>query len=151
MGSAERALPPGAGWDLGETGSVGAKQGLREFIGSSVIHRLCSFVCLFLIYVHFHPQALDDANKGIISELKKTNYRDLFKEKRERGEFLEPGTAAPEFPSTLPPSSQGWAPTARCSDFCASGSPSPSLGRDREAIQPTVGWGLPREPTPVFH
>ncbi|XP_035889793.1 tetratricopeptide repeat protein 25 isoform X2 [Phyllostomus discolor] len=28
--------------------------------------------------------ALDDANKGIIDELKKTNYRDLFKEKREK-------------------------------------------------------------------
>ncbi|XP_045692703.1 outer dynein arm-docking complex subunit 4 [Phyllostomus hastatus] len=30
--------------------------------------------------------ALDDANKGIIDELKKTNYRDLFKEKREKAE-----------------------------------------------------------------
>ncbi|KAM5309553.1 outer dynein arm-docking complex subunit 4 isoform 1-T1 [Glossophaga mutica] len=30
--------------------------------------------------------ALDDANKGIIDELKKTNYRDLFKEKREKVE-----------------------------------------------------------------
>lgn len=38
----------------------------------------------------YHPQALDDANKGIIDELKKTNYRDIFKEKKEKGEFLEP-------------------------------------------------------------
>lgn len=34
-----------------------------------------------------HPQALDDANKGIIDELKKTSYRDLLKEK---SKFLEP-------------------------------------------------------------
>lgn len=47
------------------------------------------FVCLFLIYVCFDPQALDDANKGIINELKKTNYKDLFKEKKEKGEFPE--------------------------------------------------------------
>ncbi|XP_070250862.1 outer dynein arm-docking complex subunit 4 [Myotis yumanensis] len=30
--------------------------------------------------------ALDDANKGIIDELKKTNYRDIFKEKKEKEE-----------------------------------------------------------------
>lgn len=36
------------------------------------------------------PQALDDANKGIIGELKKTNYRDLIKVKKEKGRFLEP-------------------------------------------------------------
>lgn len=38
----------------------------------------------------YHPQALDDANKGIINELKKTNYRDVLKEKKEKGKFLEP-------------------------------------------------------------
>lgn len=37
----------------------------------------------------YHPQALDDANKGIIDELKKTSYREIFKEKKEKGEFLE--------------------------------------------------------------
>lgn len=36
----------------------------------------------------YHPQALDDANKGIVDELKKTNYRDIFK-KKEKGESLE--------------------------------------------------------------
>lgn len=38
----------------------------------------------------YHPQALDDANKGIIDELKKTNYKDLFRERKEKGEFPEP-------------------------------------------------------------
>ncbi|KAM5212767.1 outer dynein arm-docking complex subunit 4 isoform 2-T2 [Hipposideros larvatus] len=33
--------------------------------------------------------ALDDANKGIIGELKKTNYRDLLKEKKEKEEAAE--------------------------------------------------------------
>lgn len=33
--------------------------------------------------------ALDDANKGIIDELKKTNYRDLLKEKKEKEEAAE--------------------------------------------------------------
>lgn len=36
-----------------------------------------------------HPQALDDANKGIIEELKKTDYREMLRERRERGEHPE--------------------------------------------------------------
>ncbi|XP_006776798.1 PREDICTED: tetratricopeptide repeat protein 25 [Myotis davidii] len=35
---------------------------------------------------HAIISALDDANKGIIDELKKTNYRDIFKEKKEKEE-----------------------------------------------------------------
>lgn len=52
----------------------------------------------------YHPQALDDANKGIIDELKKTNYRDIFKEKKEKGEFLEPlRRPLQNFPSAFSP------------------------------------------------
>ncbi|XP_060059479.1 outer dynein arm-docking complex subunit 4 [Erinaceus europaeus] len=36
--------------------------------------------------------ALDDANKGIVEELKKTNYRDILKEKKEKDEAIEPDT-----------------------------------------------------------
>lgn len=50
-----------------------------------------------------HPQALDDVNKGIIEELKKTNYREILKDKTEKGEFWGPKTATSErslcFPS----------------------------------------------------
>uniref|UniRef100_A0A4W2CE28 Outer dynein arm-docking complex subunit 4 n=1 Tax=Bos indicus x Bos taurus TaxID=30522 RepID=A0A4W2CE28_BOBOX len=40
--------------------------------------------------------ALDDANKGIIEELKKTNYREILKEKKEKGEFWSWKTATSE-------------------------------------------------------
>jgi hypothetical protein len=46
------------------------------------------------------PQALDDANKGITEELKKTNYREMLKEKTEKGESLEPQWRQPQCPSS---------------------------------------------------
>ena len=39
---------------------------------------------------------MDDANKGIIEELKKTNYREILKEKKEKGEFWSWKTATSE-------------------------------------------------------
>lgn len=115
----------------------------------------------------YYPQALDDANKGIIDELKKTNYRDLFREKKEKGEFLEPlRTQLRNFPSAFSsvipgPRLPGACPVPGCStayepsDFSATGSPCLSLGQEREAILPTSVWGLspcclPREPTPAL-
>lgn len=69
-GSGWQILPSGA-WGLVEKGQVWCHRVLR------VYRHLC------------RPQALDDANKGIIEELKKTNYRDILKDKKEKGEFLE--------------------------------------------------------------
>ncbi|XP_036889372.1 outer dynein arm-docking complex subunit 4 isoform X2 [Sturnira hondurensis] len=45
--------------------------------------------------------ALDDANKGIIDELKKTNYRDLFREKKEKE------AAASEYASVMAKEKEG--------------------------------------------
>lgn len=89
----------------------------------------------------YHPQALDDANKGIIDELKKTNYRDLFKEKKEKGEFLEPLRQAAsefslcilfcqsqlQFPVACPV--PGLSTVYKPFDFSAASSPSLSLGQ----------------------
>ena len=138
----------GVGWGGGKRRGQGSAQPCLLALGlgwgkdrSHRVKRAHQLLC--------HPQALDDANKGIIEELKKTNYREILKDEKEKGEFWGPEDSnlrtlpllsfwqpSPRFPAT--PSVGGLALLTKYSDFSAATNPSLSWdrrGRPRAGVR----------------